>query len=185
MPVTTEYIEVLLHTNPMPLYVVLICAALICTIFSVSIKGFKDGIKTSSVILSIIYAIFVICTTVAFRNNGSERAILFIPLQSYIKIFEGKDALLQENIMNVVAFMPIGVFLVIGARKLKWWQAALTGCSLSLVIEFMQFYFKRGQCEVDDVLHNTLGCVIGYYIVKAVSLFSYNHVVGKSNRQEL
>ena len=50
----------------------------------------------------------------------------------------------------------------------------MAGGCLSVVIEFMQLYFKRGSCEVDDIIHNTLGCVIGYFIVRFVVYIYYS-----------
>lgn len=168
MPVTIEYIESLLNATPTTAYITIICAALVCAIFSVCVKGFREGIKTSSIFLLIFYTAIVINTTVLSRSVGSERAIIFIPFWSYCEIYQGAPRLLEENIMNVIAFLPIGLFMAIGDRKLKWWQAAIAGCSLSVVVEFLQFYFNRGQCEIDDVIHNTVGCVIGYFILKSI-----------------
>lgn len=34
------------------------------------------------------------------------------------------------------------------------------------IIEFSQFYFKRGYADVDDVILNTFGAVIGFFIYK-------------------
>jgi len=36
------------------------------------------------------------------------------------------------------------------------------GCSISTTIEVLQFCFMKGFSEVDDVMHNTLGCILGY-----------------------
>ena len=40
------------------------------------------------------------------------------------------------------------------------------GCGISVTIEALQFFFMRDFSEVDDVIHNTLGCLIGYILVK-------------------
>ena len=171
MLVTTEYIESLLNSTSAAAYITIVCAAFLCTIFAVSVKGFREGIKISSIFLLIFYAVIVINTTVLSRPVGSERGIKYIPFSSYSEIFHGAPRLLEENIMNIIAFLPIGLFLAIGARKLKWWQTAIAGCSLSVVIEFLQFYFNKGQCEVDDMIHNTLGCIIGFFMVKSIMSF--------------
>jgi len=181
MPVTEKYIESLLDTTPSAVYISLICAAFVCIVFSVSVKGLREGIKSSSIILLILYAAIVINTTVLSRPLGSERGIIYIPFWSYFAISDGKPRLLEENIMNVVAFLPIGIFLAIGAKRLKWWQAAIAGCSFSVVIEFLQYYFNKGQCEIDDVIHNTLGCVIGFFIVKVIVLL-YKRIKPRSHR---
>ena len=44
--------------------------------------------------------------------------------------------------------------------------ALLIGCSISVTIEALQFWFMKGFSEVDDVMHNTVGCLIGYMLVK-------------------
>lgn len=40
--------------------------------------------------------------------------------------------------------------------------ALLIGCSISTTIEVLQFCFMKGFSEMDDVMHNTLGCILGY-----------------------
>lgn len=164
MFVTTEYLKLLFNTTPMFVYGVLFGAFLLSTLCAIGVKGLKSGLKTSSVILLVIYATIVICTTVMFRSGGYEREIIIIPFWSYRAYMEGHPRILVENIMNVLAFIPIGILLAIAVNRPKWWKAAIVGCIFSVVIEFMQYYFDRGQCEIDDVIHNTLGCLIGYWI---------------------
>ena len=44
----------------------------------------------------------------------------------------------------------------------------MTGAILSTIVEISQFATKRGLCETDDVIHNTLGCLLGYLIAIAI-----------------
>ena len=44
----------------------------------------------------------------------------------------------------------------------------LIGGGFSVLIEVLQFVFKRGYAEVDDVLNNVVGCVIGYGVYVGV-----------------
>lgn len=170
MIVSEEYIESLLKTAPITIYFIILCFASICTMLAISLKGFRRGLKLSSIIFLLSYVAFVFCITVTFRHHH-VLGIKYIPFWSYLAIMEGKTQLFSENIMNVVAFMPIGILLAIGFRNLKWWQAATVGCVFSVIIEFLQFYFERGQCEIDDVIHNSLGCVLGYSIVRTAYKF--------------
>ena len=64
--------------------------------------------------------------------------------------------------MNVVAFVPVGILFGCTFRSMTWWKVMLIGGGVSVLIETIQFYFKRGFSEVDDVMHNTAGCLIGY-----------------------
>ncbi len=173
MIVSKEYLEKLLETTPSSVYVLVFCVAFVSIVISLIARGFKNGIRVSSLILMILYATIVLCTTVLFRNGPIDCKILVVPFGSYVTIDEGNSRLLEENLMNIAVFVPFGIFLTAGIERLKWWHAAIAGGCLSVVIEFMQFYFKRGSCEVDDIIHNTFGCVIGYYIVRIVVSIYY------------
>ena len=70
--------------------------------------------------------------------------------------------LFPEVIMNVVVFVPIGFALGLAFRKLKGWQAVLVGMGISVGIELLQWFFRKGFADVDDVIHNVLGCGLGY-----------------------
>lgn len=113
----------------------------------------------------------VVGITVIFREPRAERSFSLIPFLSYFdygtnSYFMEKAAL---NILNVVLFMPVGLllgFMVHGSwftvNERRWLWVMVVGCGLSVLIEVLQFVFKRGLCEVDDVIHNVLGCMIGY-----------------------
>ena len=65
--------------------------------------------------------------------------------------------------MNVIVFIPIGMILGSLLRvKGSWLVALMIGCSISITVEALQFWFMKGFSEVDDVMHNTVGCLIGF-----------------------
>ena len=83
--------------------------------------------------------------------------------------------------MNVIVFIPIGMILgsllrVKGSstseatKSMTWLMVAIIGCGISVTIESLQFFLMRGFSEVDDVIHNTLGCMIGYGIYSLIRL---------------
>ena len=81
--------------------------------------------------------------------------------------------------MNVVVFIPVGLLLGIAFKQMTWWKALLIGCSISVTIEALQFFFMRGFSELDDVMHNTLGCLIGFgfmIILRIIFKTRYNNV---------
>ena len=93
-----------------------------------------------------------------------------IPFHSYRSVIAGENKeILRSNFMNVVLFYPAGLF----ACELlpKSWSLAkrviLVAVLFALVsagIEFCQYHFALGQAEVDDVIHNALGALIGALI---------------------
>ncbi len=64
---------------------------------------------------------------------------------------------------NVIGFLPFGFILpVIGKRMKNGFLVTVCGFCLSLFVESMQLIFKVGSFDVDDLLLNTLGTVLGY-----------------------
>ena len=106
--------------------------------------------------------------TIVYRKESSESKYDFTPFWSYNEIMDGNVWLLVENIMNLVVFMPIGLLLGCSFRTMNWKLVLAIGCVLSVGIELLQFMLKRGFAEFDDVVHNTLGCMIGYGIFSLI-----------------
>lgn len=97
-----------------------------------------------------------------FRQTAETRAFELIPFGSY-----NKQESFVESMMNLTLFVPIGLLLGMAFRSMSWKKALIIGACLSVGIELMQFVFKKGLAEFDDVMHNTVGCMIGFgiYIV--------------------
>jgi len=123
-------------------------------------KGFKTGLRYSVTLLLTEYIFLLFCSTVIFRTTGETRQYDFHPFWSY-----DRPDLLVENIMNVIVFIPVGLLLGIAFRSITWWKVLLIVCSISIAIEALQFCFMKGFSEVDDVMHNTVGCLIGWFRV--------------------
>lgn len=68
---------------------------------------------------------------------------------------------------NVIGFLPFGFFLpVISYRFRSGWLTGILGFSLSLLVETVQLVCKVGCFDVDDLMLNTLGAVLGYVIFR-------------------
>lgn len=66
---------------------------------------------------------------------------------------------------NVVAFIPFGFILpAISPRNRKFLNIALLSFELTLSIEIMQLVLQVGTFDVDDILMNLIGGIIGYFI---------------------
>ena len=99
-----------------------------------------------------------------FSRIGDEYRGFLLPFHSYVEILKGEWRPLLENIGNIALFIPLGVAL--GVVK-KWDMKRVAGVGLltSLLIEVLQFTFALGTFECDDLIHNTLGAVIGAWCV--------------------
>lgn len=102
------------------------------------------------------YISAVLWITLFSRIGEGYRGFL-LPFHSYVEICKGEWRPLFENVGNVALFIPLGVALKwVGIRDVK-----KAGFFTSLLIEILQFIFALGTFECDDLIHNTLGAVIG------------------------
>lgn len=160
-----QYIISLYKDIPQEVYEGLLSVFCLGVVLFIAFKGVRTGFRWSSVLLLIEYIFLLFCSTVIFRPTGEVRQYDFHPFWSY-----DRPDLLVENIMNVIVFIPIGNLLGIAFKQVTWWKALLIGCSISITIEALQFWFMKGFSEVDDVMHNTIGCIAGYILVHGLRL---------------
>jgi glycopeptide antibiotics resistance protein len=67
--------------------------------------------------------------------------------------------------LNVLLFVPFGYLLPsVTARMNRWWKVLLLGFGFSLLIETVQLITKLGWFDASDLLHNSIGALIGYGI---------------------
>ena len=75
----------------------------------------------------------------------------------------GFTVVLENVIGNIVGFIPYGFILpLIYKSKRKWWIILLLTMEFSLFIELTQLVLRVGSCDIDDVILNTFGGVMGY-----------------------
>lgn len=67
---------------------------------------------------------------------------------------------------NILLFIPLGFMLPCIWKKYEvLWKTALSGITFSLIIELSQL-FNRRVTDIDDLLMNTLGALIGWVIFR-------------------
>ena len=77
----------------------------------------------------------------------------------------GFYAFLVNIIGNVVAFVPYGFFRpILADRPFGWGRTVLSGTFVSLSVELIQLLTKVGSFDVDDLLLNSIGCLLGYFV---------------------
>ena len=157
-----QYIINLYQNIPQEVYEELLSVFCLGVVVFIAWKGFKTGLRYSVALLLIEYIFLIFCSTVIFRATGEISKYDFHPFWSY-----DRPDLLIENIMNTIVFIPVGMILGSLVRvKGSWLVVLLIGCSISITVEALQFWFMKGFSEVDDVMHNTLGCLVGWLMVK-------------------
>lgn len=106
-----------------------------------------------------------------FAAIGSmERTISIIPFKSLLDMINNNISVTRilENILgNIAIFIPFGLLLPI-VQKDKSKKIILYGLITSALIEIIQYVFAFGSSDIDDLMLNTLGTVIGYLLYKII-----------------
>ena len=101
--------------------------------------------------------VFDIATAFPFRVN-------LFPLVNLFD-YDSKRDLLINVIGNVAMFIPSGIVLPIIYKRLDTFaKALLAGSGISLCIEIIQLPFSVRATDIDDLILNTVGVIIGYGI---------------------
>lgn len=93
-----------------------------------------------------------------YANNGR-----------FLSILSGRFSALQdaELLSNIELFVPYGILLPTAFRRLRWWAVDLIALGTTLTVELVQPFVGRS-FDVDDIIANTLGAVIGCALAKLV-----------------
>lgn len=142
-----------------------------CFVFFVLVYGlyrnFSELNKTM-LVLFILYVAVVSYFTIFNREEGHSRAILlrFDSLRDAIRANSLEP--LQHAILNAVMFIPIGILfpLILPSRLSSVIYVGGLGLMMSTTIEATQLLTRMGQCDVEDIVANTLGAVIGVILYK-------------------
>ena len=77
----------------------------------------------------------------------------------------GYQAVFLNVVGNVIAFMPFGFLLPpLMHYKTNWLVTTIWAFLFSLFVETIQLFFRLGSFDVDDMLLNTIGGLLGYII---------------------
>ena len=75
-------------------------------------------------------------------------------------------------IENILMFIPFGILVPLTFRKLsRILHCTATAFLCSLLLETTQLITERGFCELDDIVTNTIGALIGYLLYKILLSF--------------
>lgn len=107
--------------------------------------------------------------TLAVRLQGSN----FIPFKTIIYYISGNEGFriaIANIIGNIAAFIPLGFLLpIIFKRMRKLPKIILTSFSVSLLFEVIQLLIAIGSFDIDDILLNVFGSLIGYIFYTLIS----------------
>jgi len=115
-----------------------------------------------------IAAVYVFCFTLVFILNATGiPAIQHFTSGADIKfaLLDSSRTSLRHYTLNALLFIPVGLLLpMLWKRFEKWPATLLCGFLFSLSIEIIQLFSDSRITDVDDLLMNTVGTLIGFII---------------------
>jgi len=96
---------------------------------------------------------------------------LLTPFQEIRRAMLGISWLVFVLLGNIIMFVPIGFFASLLWRKARWYRALLIGLLSSSAIETVQFFIGR-RTDIDDIILNTLGVLIGFWLYRLFQILS-------------
>ena len=122
-------------------------------------KGPASGIPAA---LYTLYLAILLVITFFSRESGSRVGAADLELFSTWGINDRNNAFVVEN---VLLFIPYGF---LSAWALPWaggfFGCALFGAATSVAVEWLQKITGRGYFQIDDILTNLLGTVMGFLL---------------------
>lgn len=124
-------------------------------------KG-RSIISAIGVVGILLSVIAIVIFTLVGRTKG-VREIILLPGFTLFRAIKFRD-LYRQFVLNVVLFIPLGMSSVLIMKtftKERLRKIVFFAFVLSVTIELLQFVFMRGCAEIDDVIANTVGALIG------------------------
>lgn len=107
-----------------------------------------------------------------FGGTQSDRPANFVPFKTILPYLLGENGLMIAGINlvgNIALLVPLGFFVPFVYRKITWKKSLALAVASGFVIEGLQVVLHVGIFDIDDVILNALGVMIGYcvYIILA------------------
>lgn len=142
----------------------------------------KSRRKRGFQLMTVLYCIIVICICVTRFNiimtilGGPITHIDLVNLLPFHSIREnleyGRKPISWDMIDNMVMFVPIGIIYCYYQRNFVVYKAIILSFSTTLLIECAQFVLKTGVVDIDDLIINTLGGLLGVLLYVLLSKLS-------------
>lgn len=154
--------RIIYYIYGLPFTAIVVITAISLTAYtSINIFAPKKLCRVINLITLICITIAILFFTITNRTTSSDRATRLIPFASFKNAGFGAY---QSMWLNAFFFLPMGLslpYLLPEKMKRKVLSTILIATVFSMCIEVVQFIFKLGLCETDDVIMNTLGATIG------------------------
>ena len=103
------------------------------------------------------------------RFVTESQYIPFKTIMEYVKNVHSFDDWFFKNLAcNILMFMPFGFLAPLFMKRNKIWQILIYEIIASFLIEVLQVFLAVGTGDIDDIILNAFGILIGFGIYKLI-----------------
>ena len=151
----------------------LIVSIIILTIRVTYLVYNKKKIELHKELLMFLFIIYILLLyyIVSFQDNnyGTNN---FIPFKEMFRYNINSDLFIKNVVGNIVLFIPLGVFISLYIKNKNFFITFILSLIISCSIEYIQGLIGRTM-DIDDIILNITGGLVGYIIYKFSNNFSY------------
>ena len=142
------------------------------------------------ILLLLIYLLVYVWLTFLYRRPAARSTLHLTPFWSYREAFEffpfkiKRLGIARQILLNILLTMPLGLLLplLLNNRKHPFLLTSAITFALAILTEALQYLTRLGQAELDDVLNNLLGALLGMLILSAGTRILRKHTIEQGNR---
>lgn len=152
------------------------------------------GIRVVGKILFILYVIFILYFLLIsdWYGRGGQLAEYTYNLELFKEIKRfwnyreslGFFIVFSNLVGNVLIFIPFGFIIPLASKYRSFISSVAYTFSLSLFVEIFQLFSKVGSFDVDDLLLNTFGGVLGYIVFVVCNAIRRIYVAKKNKKRD-
>lgn len=143
--------------------------------------------KTNFCINLLLYGVFafyiLLLGLILFRTHHPTRSVNLVPFRGVVSYISGNDLVSGQDsadvlhafallnlLANLFIFVPCGVYITLFRKGKGIWKNVLWVFVISMLVEVVQFITKFGIGDIDDVILNSIGGLIGVLICRLLYL---------------
>ncbi|MER2039006.1 MAG: VanZ family protein [Solibacillus sp.] len=108
--------------------------------------------------LVLLFYAYLLIDTV-FISRDANRSVNLVPFQMI-----AEQGFTLNVWGNILMFIPLGIYFADFLKRFNFGKAMGAVITTSLGIEALQYILKRGASDIDDLLLNSIGGLIGIFI---------------------
>lgn len=133
------------------------------------LEKIKEHKKSIYIVVFLLYLLFIIWLCLLLRQPDERKVSMLGETFIAVWKYPWTWILLVMTFANVLLYIPVGVLLerITQSNGIS----IFSGGMLSIIVEVTQFLTCRGTLDFDDIVNNTVGAILGVFLIDILKCF--------------